>query len=565
MPPTAERKFSALLDSVLGLSFDRRHIAARAVGALGIAVLLGVVALIVYLSGGTKTAYIHLAYIPILFAAAQFGIVGGVLVAIIAGLGIAGPIMPMDVASDTPQPLASWMFRATFFLIFGIACGLVIGHLRKQLQQIRTASLIHPATGLPTHLALERFIAELLSNGEEAGEHGLVMIDIKNFDQIFNTLGPEFMQHIPSAVARRQRQAYPHAWQIYHVHSGKIAILVDEGKETTRQQARKILYRLSRPVRIDNVPVYLDAAVGAVSFSTRETEPAAILQRANAALATARRDHGGLAAYEDLKAPDRAKNIRLLTDAPSALDTGQFTLVYQPQYRLADHRIIGAEALIRWHHPIYGLVSPGQFIPLLEETAVINELTRWVARTAIRQAVEWQSAGLNLSVAINVSPRNLENEHLPSMILEELANHRLGANRLELEVTESAIIDDPMVLRDSLRGLKDAGVSVALDDFGAGFTSVRHLTTLPIDKLKIDRTLVDRVASDRRRMRIVSALTSMAKDLDLHTVAEGIEDADTLEFLKREGCDTGQGYYFSKPILADEMVALLEPTRHTFH
>ncbi|MCC5810130.1 MAG: GGDEF domain-containing protein [Ectothiorhodospiraceae bacterium] len=563
MHPLADLKLPVPLKRAIGESHSSQNAVAHIGGAISILILLGMVAAVVHATGGTQTAYIHLAYLPILLGATLFGIIGGLAAAAIAGFGVAGPLMPMDVTAATPQPAASWLFRSGFFLLFGFVAGGVIGRLRHQLEHIRTASLIHPGSDLPTYLALEQFISELLRKESSTRRYGLILIDLKNFDQIFNTLGPDFMQRIPAAVAKRQRHAYPRAWQIYHVHSGKIAILVDEAKGASRDQAAEVMARLTRPVTIDNVPVYLDAIVGAASFSAPETSASAILQRANAALALARRNTSGLAAYGDVQTQDRARNIRLLADAPTAMDTNEFILLYQPQYRLSDHQIIGAEALIRWNHPTYGLVPPGQFIPLLEETALIHELTLWVARAAIKQAAEWQTAGLNLTVAINVFPRNLESRELSRFILQELANQRLGANRLELEVTESAIIDDPMALRDSLEALKDAGVSVALDDFGAGFTSVRHLTTLPIDKLKIDRSLVDRVTNDRRRMRIVSAVISMAKDLNLRTVAEGIEDAETTAHLKCDGCDIAQGFYFSKPLPAHQVAALLEPTRRT--
>lgn len=519
----------------------------------------------VYATGGTKAAYVHLAYLPILLSATLFGVMGGIIGGGIAGFGVAGPLMPMEVVAGTEQPVASWLFRAGFFVLFGFVAGAVVGRLRRQLEQIRTVSLIHPGSGLPTYLALEQLISELLRQESGSQGYGLILVDIKNFDQIFNTLGPEFMRRIPAAVANRQRSLYPHTWQIYHVHSGKVAILVNETRCPTRDQTDRILAHLGRPVTIDDIPIYLDAVVGAVSFAAPDKNAATILQRANAALASARRNTREVATYEELPTPDRSRNLRLLADASSAIESGQFVLLYQPQHRLSDNRIIGAEALIRWNHPTFGLVSPAQFIPLLEDTALINQLTFWVARTAIRQAAEWQATGLDVAVAINVSPRNLSDQQLSDIILDELRQQRLRPDRLELEVTESAIIHDSKELRDSLSGLKEVGVSVSLDDFGAGYTSVRHLTSLPIDKLKIDRSLVDRVTNDRRRMRIVSALISMAKDLDLCTVAEGIEDAETTAHLQREGCDIGQGFYFSKPVPPEQIVHQVKwPNRTTW-
>ncbi len=522
--------------------------------AVGVALLMAAVTGLVWLTGGTQAAYLHLIYIPILLAASSFGVVGGVVAAVIAGVGVVGPLMPLDTSTGEMQPLGSWLFRLGVFLAFGVAAGIVIGRLRDQLRRIQSASLLHPNSGLPTQLALEQVIGRLLEDGNDGAPYRLLLVDVRNYDQVFNTLGPEITQSLPGAVARELRGTFPADWQIYHVHAGKIAVLAHEKDDSAAAHARAITALLGQPLEVAGVPVYLDIIVGIASLRELSSGASGALRRANIALDGARRGGQLVGYYEDYRDRGKKNRLQILSDTPRALEENQLQLVYQPQIRLADNRVIGAEALIRWQHPTLGLLPPGRFIPLLEETDLINRLTIWVAQSVVRQAAEWQRAGLTLQVAFNASPRNMEDATLARTLLESIEQQEVQPDRIELELTESAIIRDTGMVKRLLEDLKIAGLGVALDDFGAGYTSVRHLTALPIDKLKIDRSLIDRVTSEPRRMRIVAAITHLAHDLGMRTVAEGIEDAETLAYLQDQHCDIAQGYYYSKPVPPDELV-----------
>ena len=543
------------VERVLRDTHQYTEIVTRSAAIAVIALLFMFVAILVYQTGGTQTAYLHLAYLPILIAASAFGVTGGVAAASVAGLGVVGPLMPLDTVTGESQPVMSWLFRLGFFLLIGIAAGIVVGRLSQQLKRIRAASLWHPVSELPTQLAMEHIIDGVLRRSRRDAPQGLIVVDVKNAEQIFNTLGPEISQHIPAAIARRMRSCLPASSQIYHVHADKVAILTSAATESPRAQAERALESLAQPVMIDGVPVYLDAAAGVASFGKDEDGGRAVLQRANVAVAGAHATGRTLAEYDEIRNPDKERAIRLLGDAPEALENGQFVLVYQPQVRLCDGCVVGAEALVRWQHPALGLLSPGEFIPLLEETALINRLTFTVARAAIRQAALWQRAGLGMPVAFNISPRNLDDDRLTDIILDEIHRARVGADAIELEITESAIIHDAGRIRDRLAALKAAGVSVAMDDFGGGYTSIRHLTALPIDKLKIDRSLISPAHDDPKSRSIVSAITRLAHDLGLKTVAEGVEVQKTEDFLASQGCDDAQGFYYSKPVSAAELVA----------
>lgn len=553
-------------EHVLGDSRGQRQLAASIGIGMTILVLFTLLGAFVYATGGTKTAYLHFAYLPILLAASVFGVAGGVIAALASGVVILGPLMPLDTISGARQPLASWLFRTGFFLLIGIVAGLVIGRLRRQLRQIRTASLLDPVSNLPTRLALEQVLARVLRSHEQTEPHALIMLDLKNMDQLFNTLGPEITQHIPAAIANRLRPLCSLPWQIYHVHGGKLALLVNESRNTTVVQTEDMLQQLGASLEVRDVPIYLDAVAGIARFDGGNGDANQVLQQANTALDEARRQGVSFAHFDMLPRRDRQLTLRLLSDTPMALDRDEFQLVFQPQFRLSDERLVGAEALIRWNHPSLGLLGPGQFIPLLEETALIDRISVWVVQAAVRQAADWQASGLELTVAVNVSPRNLNDNQVCDALLEEIARHGVRPELIEVEITESAFISDSDATAGRLADLKAAGLQVALDDFGDGYTSVRHLTSLPIDKLKIDQSLVGAAASDSRRMRIISAVIGMTEDLGLAVLAEGVEDAETADLLTREGCHAAQGFYYSRPVTPEKLFerARIQTTAHAF-
>ncbi len=542
------------VERVLRDTHQYTEIVTRSAAIAVIALLFMFVAILVYQTGGTQTAYLHLAYLPILIAASAFGVTGGVAAASVAGLGVVGPLMPLDTVTGESQPVMSWLFRLGFFLLIGIAAGIVVGRLSQQLKRIRAASLWHPVSELPTQLAMEHIIDGVLRRSRRDAPQGLIVVDVKNAEQIFNTLGPEISQHIPAAIAERLRSWLAASSQIYHIHAGKLAILASGSTASLGGEAEQALDGLAQPVTINGVPVYLDAVAGLASFRDDEDGARTVLQRANVAVAGARSDGRMLADYDEIWMPDKERAVRLLGDAPEAFEQDQFVLVYQPQIRISDGRVVGTEALVRWHHPTLGLLSPGEFIPLLEETALINRLTFTVARAAIRQAAQWQREGLAMPIAFNISPRNMDDDRLTDIILDEIREAQVGPDAIELEITESAIIHDAGRVRERLAALKAAGVAVAMDDFGDGYTSIRHLTELPIDKLKIDRSLVSHAHHDAQYGSIVATIIHLARNLGLKTVAEGVEGRETETFLIAEGCDVAQGFYYSKPVSADELV-----------
>jgi EAL domain-containing protein (putative c-di-GMP-specific phosphodiesterase class I) len=243
----------------------------------------------------------------------------------------------------------------------------------------------------------------------------------------------------------------------------------------------------------------------------------------------------------------------MLGDLKRALEHDELELHYQPKASLRSGRVDGVEALVRWRHPERGLVPPMEFIPVAEQTGLIKPLTAWVVDSALRQCRAWQDAGIALSVAVNVSVRNLLDVQLPDSIAELLRKHGLPPQRLELEITESTIVADPVRALDVLTRLHDMGLMLSVDDFGTGYSSLSYLKDLPVRELKIDRKFVNNMADDGDDAFIVRSTIDLGRNLGLQVVAEGVETADVWDHLQRLGCDVAQGYYLSRPLPAADL------------
>jgi EAL domain-containing protein (putative c-di-GMP-specific phosphodiesterase class I) len=252
-----------------------------------------------------------------------------------------------------------------------------------------------------------------------------------------------------------------------------------------------------------------------------------------------------------------------------ALGSGQLFVEYQPQVELSSGAIVGVEALVRWRHPERGVVSPGEFIPLAEETGLIVPIGDWVLRTACAQQRAWVEAGLpSLKVAVNLSARQLKDPGLVERVLKTIADSKMDPRCLDLEITESVLIEQPEAHQDAMTRLRAAGVQISIDDFGTGYSSLNYLSELPVDVLKIDGSFVrrlSRAAQSGRASVIPELIIEMAHRLNLHVIAEVVETADQLHELRRMGCDVGQGYYFNRPLPAEQIAALLLPASLALH
>jgi diguanylate cyclase len=330
--------------------------------------------------------------------------------------------------------------------------------------------------------------------------------------------------------------------------------------EDAAMTAAKILEALREPHLIDGHELYVSGSIGIVTYPDDGTDAETLMKKADLAMYHAKET--GRDSYQFFKPAMKARAVERQSLEDSlryAIERRELVLHYQPKVDLKSGGIIGAEALIRWRHPQRGLVPPGQFVTIAEDCGLIVPIGRWVLREACRQARAWQTAGLPpLCVAINISPVELRAPGFVAGVRAILKETGLEPRYLELELTETVLIEDSRSVADVLEELKDIGVFLALDDFGTGYSSLSHLKRFPIDTLKIDQSFVRDLTVDEDDAGIVTAVIGMGKSLHMRVVAEGVETREQLEILQEHGCPQGQGYFFCRPVPAEEFGHLLE-------
>uniref|UniRef100_UPI0027387BF0 putative bifunctional diguanylate cyclase/phosphodiesterase n=1 Tax=Stenotrophomonas sp. YIM B06876 TaxID=3060211 RepID=UPI0027387BF0 len=323
--------------------------------------------------------------------------------------------------------------------------------------------------------------------------------------------------------------------------------------------AAQVLTALSRPFQIEQYELTTTGSVGIAVFPDDGQDFNTLYQRADAAMYRAKRSgrnrHGFFTAELEARS---ARTLQLENALHRALERQQFELHYQPQVSLQTLQIVGAEALLRWRHPELGWVSPAEFIPVAENSGLIVAIGEWVLRTATREAKHWLDQRLQLrTLSVNLSAVQFRHPQLPEMVSRCLAESGLPAQRLELELTEGAAVDDPAAALAIMEQLHERGARLCMDDFGTGYSSLSQLKRFPIHKLKIDQSFVRDLEEDANDRAIISAIIRMAQALGMHTTAEGVETEGQLAFLREQGCDEGQGYLFSRPLPAKDFEALL--------
>lgn len=305
----------------------------------------------------------------------------------------------------------------------------------------------------------------------------------------------------------------------------------------------------------------MEASIGISLAPEHGTDAHTLLRRADVARHAAKRSRQGFAVFTsnlDTHSPER---LALLGDLRRAIERDELFLVYQPQLHVAERRVRGVEALVRWRHPQRGLISPDQFIGLAEESGLIRPLTQWVLEAALRQCGAWRAAGIDLAVAVNLSARNVHEPSLPTIVGDLLVQYQVPPGWLTLEITESAMVEDPSGALVTLTRLSNLGIQLEIDDFGTGYSSLGYLKRLPVRGLKVDRTFVQHLVEDPNDAAIVASTVGLAHSLGLHVVAEGVESLEALEALGLMGCDVVQGYYLSRPLTAAGLEGWLREAR----
>jgi EAL domain-containing protein (putative c-di-GMP-specific phosphodiesterase class I) len=321
-----------------------------------------------------------------------------------------------------------------------------------------------------------------------------------------------------------------------------------------RRVSQTILSAMARPFELAGQEIYISASLGVALYPADGLDPDILLKNADTAMYCAKASGGNTSELYIPQMNERAvERLKLETELRGALERDEFLVHYQPKANVSSGEISGFEALLRWHHPERGLIPPGDFISILEDTGMIVPVGEWVVRTVCRQLGAWQKAGIPVyPVAVNLSPRQFTQSNLDVIIGETLRSTGVDSSLLELELTESMLMTDSEAAVTILKNFKAFGIRLSVDDFGTGYSSLAYLKRFPLDALKIDRTFIRDVCTDKDGATIVLAIINLAHSLKLKVIAEGVETLAQLQFLKAHGCDEVQGYYFSRPLPAEQ-------------
>jgi diguanylate cyclase (GGDEF)-like protein len=440
--------------------------------------------------------------------------------------------------------------------------------METQLQehQERLYHLVHhdTLTSLPNRLLLQDRLQRMMIKAKRTGTNvAMIFLDLDRFKKVNETLGHDVGDKLLISVAGTLDSCVRRSDTVARMGGDEFAVILDDLKDVkfAAVVARKILEALSQPVFVEEYELYAACSIGISVFPADSDNVEGLMRCADTALYRAK-DAG----KNNYQFYTKDMNIRafefLLMEAGlrKALINNELEVYYQPQMDMKDNSLVGMEALLRWNHPEKGMVSPGDFIPLAEETGLIESIGEWVLRAACAQNKAWQDTGYPpVSVAVNMSARQFRRRDIVELVGSILEETGLEPKYLELELTESIVMHDMESTIATLKGLKKMGVKLAIDDFGTGYSSLAYLKLFPIDHLKIDRSFVFNISSDKNDAAIAASVVVLAHSMNLKVVAEGVETVEQLDILREQGCDFVQGYFFSKPVSAKEFVPFFEP------
>jgi diguanylate cyclase (GGDEF)-like protein len=484
------------------------------------------------------------------------------------------PIQALTDVVDEVHSKSNLAARASGSHIFEIdrlskGFNAMIERIDERDRRLARLAYFDKLTGLPNRTAFLERIAREVSLCDRSGRRlALLFMDLDGFKQINDTLGHDNGDEVLAMIAERLRRelrpsdtAAPAAPfelddSMARLGGDEFTVLVSqiESVQNALEIAERLRASIAQPFVLEGRELAISCSIGVAVYPDHASDAANLLKHADTAMYQAKRSGRDTTHLYTATLTEQAmQRLEMDTSLRGALARSEFSLVYQPQIEVATGRVRSVEALIRWNHPDKGMIAPVNFIPLAEENGMIAAIGRWVLDAACADLVHWRAQGLDLRVAVNLSPRQIQDKRLVEDVREALARAGLPADRLELEITEGAVVDDFSHAIATLTQLRSSGIRIALDDFGTGQSSLSYLMKLPVDVIKVDRSFISRLQEDRLSRSIVEAIMVFARALGAGVVAEGVETYQQLSILQHLGCPLIQGYYYSKPV-APELI-----------
>jgi diguanylate cyclase (GGDEF)-like protein len=444
--------------------------------------------------------------------------------------------------------------------VLGLAVLSLLAWSRRTHRRVIERMAAHDSlTGLPNRAAFHARAVAALTRVKPGGfQPTALMLDLDGFKDVNDSLGHHMGDLLLTQVAQRLRGCIRPHDTVARLGGDEFAILlVDAEPATGELAAERIAHALNKPFVIDGIVLDIEASVGIVTASPGD-DVATVLRYADTAMYAAKEHRLGHTRFDPAQANDTAARLTMLGDLRRALDTdGEIELHYQPKVSVDTGEVIGAEALARWRHPTKGMIQPNDFIPVLEGTSLVRRFTTQVLDLALAQARTWVDAGHHIPVAVNVSTRCLLDATFADGVADALATADVPGTMLCIEITENTVMSDPERAIEVLHRIRALGVKTAIDDFGTGYSSMAYLKILPVDEIKVDRSFVRDMATERSNYVLVESAVDLGHNLGLAVVAEGVENEPIVAALQELGCDVAQGYHFARPLPAHELTAML--------
>lgn len=505
-------------------------------------------------TGGTAYAYLHLLYIPILLAGFVFSIRGGILAGIVAGF-LMSPYMPTFYEYELMQPFSSWALRMFMFTLVGMLAGKGSSVFKAYIKELEFKQITDPLTGLPNLAGLMKTFSTYSGIYNKAVT--IVVVELYHMQEIDRALGEEGTNVLMQQVAEDLKKVIGTNGILGRLQTYRFAIIVPH--EAPLTEILENCERLSETAyHIDNIPLFVEMRFGTTRYPVDDKNLKNLIRKALMAINMRKNQAQRISRFIKYVDDSSERNLLILHQLKLALEEKTFFLEYQPQVNIQTEKVSGFEALVRWVDPILGPVGPEEFIPLIEETLLIKQFTEWVLETAIHQLHLWKKAEILVPISVNFSTKNLQNYDLIETLSRCLEKFKIPPEFLEIEVTETSVASNIAEIAHILRHLREVGVRIAIDDFGTGQASQQYLFELPLNVIKIDKLFVESVFHNPAAAAIVKNAISLAHDLGLEVIAEGLETRNQHDLLKEWGCDIGQGYLFGKSMKSKDATEWLK-------
>jgi polar amino acid transport system substrate-binding protein len=433
--------------------------------------------------------------------------------------------------------------------------------LNRNKESMKKLAYTDYLTELPNRAAFTEMLDNIMLTLRSEETIGIMDIDIDNFKNINDSLGHSYGDELLIDVTYRLKQAMDENDYLARIGGDEFIVLTQNLQETVsyEEKIKKIKNVFSYPFVLSTKEYFVTVSIG-VAFAPKDGKTSqALIKNVDSAMYVAKGNGKNTHAYFDYSFNVKlTEKIEIQSELRKAIEREEFVLFYQAQMNLETKQVVGFEALIRWNHPTKGLVGPDEFIFLAEENGLIIPIGKWVLRTACQQLKQWSAEYPDINMAVNLSARQFKDKDIIKIVSDIIEDTGVNPKNLELEITESIALDDIEYTIETIQELRKIGVNFSLDDFGTGYSSMNYLKRLPVSNLKIDKSFLNTVMEDRSDQKIIQTIITLARNLDLLVIAEGVESFDQEEFLKESNCDKAQGYLYSKPIPKDMAIQFLK-------